>query len=346
MTTKIKILDMSLRDGSHAMSHQFTPAQMAEIAKRLDEAGVDEIEVGHGNGLSGNSFQYGFAHSEDREYFCEVAKVLKNAKLTVLLIPGIGTREELHVAKECGVKIARISAVITEADITRQHIEMAKSMGFETHGNLAQALPLPVEDTVRQAKLMESYGADTVTIVDGSGYMLPKEVSERYKAMREALKVPIGFHGHNNMQLALANSIAAIEAGATHIDTCLKGFGAGAGNTPTELLVAALDRMGMPTGIDIFELLAAGDEALRPIMPSPMELTSDCLMLGYAGVYSTFRLFAQRAAKQYGVDVCRVIAEVGRRFCTEGQEDLCIDVAYDLAMQKKAGQAGKLQEAN
>ena len=335
MSQKVKILDMSLRDGSHAMSHQFTPEQMVAIASRLDAAGVDEIEVGHGNGLSGNSFQYGLAHSDDQIYFTEVAKVLKNAKLTALLLPGIGTRESLHLAKDCGVKLVRISAVITEADITWQHIEMARNMGFETHGNLAQALPLSVEHTVKQAMLMESYGAETVTIVDGSGYMLPSEVSERFKAMRDALTVPIGFHGHNNMQLALANSIAAIEAGATHIDTCLKGFGAGAGNTPTELMVATLDRMGMSTGIDLFELLAAGDEALRPVMPAPMELTSDCLMLGYSGVYSTFRLFAQRAAKQYGVDVCRVIAEVGRRFCTEGQEDLCIDVAYDLAQQKE-----------
>lgn len=325
---------MSLRDGSHAMSHQFTPQQMVAIASRLDKAGVDAIEVGHGNGLSGNSFQYGFAHSDDREYFSQVAAVLERAKLSILLLPGIGTRESLHLAKECGVKIARISAVITEIDITRQHIQMARNMGFETHGIMAQALPLSPKDTAKQAKLMQDYGAENVTIVDGSGYMLPSEVSDRFKAMRDVLDIPIGFHGHNNMQLALANSIAAIEAGATHIDTCLKGFGAGAGNTPTELMVAALDRLGMPVDIDLFALLAAGDEVLKPLMPAPMELTSDCLMLGYAGVYSTFRLFAQRAARQYGVDVCRVIAEVGRRFGTEGQEDLCIDVAYDLAQQK------------
>ena len=339
MTRKITILDVSLRDGSHAMRHQFTPEQMAAVAARLDAAGVDAIEVGHGNGLSGNSFQYGFAHSSDREYFTQVAAVLQNAKLSILLLPGIGTRESLHLARECGVKIARISTVITETDISKQHIEMARNMGFETHGIMAQALPLSPKDTAKQAKLMQDYGAENVTVVDGSGYMLPNEVSDRFKAMRDTLDIPIGFHGHNNMQLALANSIAAIEAGATHIDACLKGFGAGAGNTPTELMVAALDRMGMPSGIDLFELLAAGDEVLRPIMPEPMELTSDCLMLGYAGVYSTFRLFAQRAAKQYGVDVCRVIAEVGRRHGTEGQEDLCIDVAYDLAQQKKAAGA-------
>jgi 4-hydroxy-2-oxovalerate aldolase len=253
-----------------------------------------------------------------------------------LLLPGIGTRKSLHVAKEGGVKIARISAVITETDITQQHIEMARNMGFETHGILVQSRPLSPKDTAKQAKLMESFGVEVITIVDGSGYMLPSEVSERYKAMRDAVTVPIGFHAHNNMQLALANSIAAIEAGATYIDTCLKGFGVGAGNTPTELMVAALDRMNMPSGIDLYDLLAAGDEVLRPIMPSPMELTSDCLMLGYAGVYSTFRLFAQRAAKQYDVDICRLLAEVGRRLCTEGQEDLCIDVAYEMAQQKKA----------
>ena len=331
---RIKILDMTLRDGQHAMSHQFTPRQMAEVAKALDEAGVDEIEVGHGNGLSGDSFQYGFANAGDRKYFEAVAAVLKKAKLTVLLLPGIGTREELKIAKECGVEIARISAVINEVDITEQHIALAKELGFEVHGNMAQALPLDVESTVKQALLMESFGADTITIVDGSGYMLPNEVYDRYKAMRSVLKVPIGFHGHNNLQLALANSIAAVDAGATHLDTCLRGFGAGGGNTPTELMAAVLERMEHKTDCDVFKLLRASENVLKPMMPRPMELTSDNIMLGYAGVYSTFRLFALRAAEEYGVDPLEVIYEVGQRYCTEGQEDLCIDVAYELSQRK------------
>lgn len=328
---KLKILDDTLRDGQHAMSHQLTPEQMMRIAARLDKSGVDAIEVGHGNGLSGTSFQYGFGHSSDREYLQAVSSVLKNTKLAIILLPGIGTQNDLKTAVECGVKIARISTQITEADITQQHIEMAKNLGMEVRGILTQAQTLDVKDTVRQAKLMESYGADVVYLFDGSGYMLPEQIKERFSAMREALKVPIGFHGHNNLQLALINSITAIEAGAEHIDTCLKGFGAGAGNCPSELLVAVLDRMGIDTGIDLFNIMKIGDEEIVPLMPRPMELTSECMMLGYAGVYSSFRLFAHRAAEKYGVDPCRVIAEVGRRKCTEGQEDLCIDVAYSLA---------------
>ncbi|ADK83251.1 4-hydroxy-2-oxovalerate aldolase [Sediminispirochaeta smaragdinae] len=332
---KIKILDDTLRDGQHALSHQFTPDQVAEIAGRLDKTGVDAIEVGHGNGLSGSSCQYGIGYASDEEYLTAAASVLKHAKLAIIVLPGIGTRENFEMAKRCGVQIVRVSTQITEADIAMQHIEMAKKMGFETRAILTQAQVLDVEATVRQAKLMESYGADVVYLFDGSGYMLPGQIRERFTAMKEALNVPIGFHGHNNLQLALANSLVAIECGAEHIDTCLKGFGAGAGNCPTELLVAAANRLSIETGIDLFEILNIGDELIVPLMPRPMDLTSDCLMLGYAGVYSSFRLFAQRAAEKYGVDSRKVIAEVGARKCTEGQEDLCIDVAYEMSKAAK-----------
>ncbi len=331
---RITILDDVLRDGQHAVSHKMTPPKMAEIAVKLENSGVTEIEAGHGNGISGSSFQYGFGAATDKEYLSAVARSLKKARLAIILLPGIGTAENLKMAADCGVKIARISTQITEADISEQHIKMAKALGMEARGIITQAQPLSVDHTIRQAKLMESFGADVVYLFDGSGYMLPNDIRERFTAMKSELKVPLGFHGHNNLQLALANTLTAIECGATHIDTCLKGFGAGAGNCPTELLVAACNRMKIETGIDLFEILDIGRDEIVPMMPRPMELTDDCLMLGYAGVYSSFRLFAQRAAEKYGVDSRKVIMEAGARKCTEGQEDLCIDVAYSMSENK------------
>jgi len=331
---KIKIFDLTLRDGSHAMSHQYTPKQMATLAEQIDKTGVEAIEFGHGNGLGGSALQYGFGAASDREYIEAVAPVVKNVDLSIIILPGVGTRHELNLAKEFDAKYARICTQITEVDIAEQHIKMAKKLGMIPMSVLPCAGIIPVEDTVRYAQMAESYGAEVVYLLDGGGYQLPEQVFERISAMKKALDVPIGFHGHNNLQLAVANSKAAVEAGAEYIDCCLKGFGAGAGNCPTEIFAAVLDRMEIDCGIDLYKTMDIAEEYLRPLMPRPMEVDNDRIMLGYAGCYSSFLLFAQRAGAKYGVDPRDIIKEIGRRQCTEGQEDICIDVAYALANMK------------
>jgi len=333
MFREVKIMDLTLRDGMHAVSHKLTPDEMATLAAQLDQIGVDSIEFGHGNGLGGSSFQYGFAAASDLDYIQAVSSVVKNTKLGIIIIPGIGTRYELEAARKNGVSIARFATQITEADIAEEHIKMARDLGFEPRAVLTCASVISVEDTVYQAKLMESYGADVVILCDGGGYMLPDQVKERIIAMKNALEIPVGLHAHNNLQLAIANSIVAVEAGADHIDTCLKGFGAGAGNCPTEVFAAVCERMGIETGIDLYKVMDVADKYLKPLMPRAMELDNDRIMLGYSGVYSSFLLFAQRAGEKYGVDPRDIIKEMGRRQCTEGQEDLCIQVAYDLAQE-------------
>ena len=334
--TRVKILDGTLRDGQHTISHQFTPQNIRNIAGRLDQAGIDIIEVAHGYGLGGSSFQYGFGACSDEEMFEAARSVIHRGKLCITCSPGTGTREDLKRVKDIGIDIVRVGSVITETDITQQHIEMCKEMGFEVYGIVAQAPPIPVKDTVRQLKLMQDYGADVITFCDSSGCMLPEDVHVRVDALVQELKVPIGFHAHNNLQHGVANSMAAIAAGAQMIDTCLKGFGAGAGNAPTELVVAVMKRMGYETEVDLVDILNIGDEEIVPLMPYPMELTSDCLMLGYTSVFSSFRMPAIEAAKRYGVNVCRIIEELARRKATEGQEDSCIEIAYSLSQQKEA----------
>ncbi len=335
MRRKINILDVSLRDGMHPLKHQLPANEMAKVAAQIDKIGVNVIEFGHGNGLAGSSFQYGFGASTDEEYIKAVTAVVHNTKLGVIILPGIGTRHELAVAREHGVSVARLCTQITECDIAEQHIRMANNMGFEAWAVLPCASALSVEETVKYAQMSESYGAKVVYLLDGGGYLLPEMVYERIQAMSRTLGVETGFHGHNNLQLAVANSKAAIEAGASHIDCCLRGMGAGAGNCPTEIFAAVCDRMGLDTGVDLYSAMDVAEQVIRPLLPKPIEFDKDSLMLGYAGVYSSFLLFAKRAAERYGVDARDVIKEMGKRVCTEGQENLCIECAYDLAMQKK-----------
>ncbi|HWR22712.1 MAG TPA: 4-hydroxy-2-oxovalerate aldolase [Feifaniaceae bacterium] len=332
---EIKILDVTLRDGMHAVSHSFTAETMGNLAAQIDTIGVDSMEFGHGNGLAGSSLQYGMAASSDLEYIQKVSAAVHNTELCIVIIPGIGTRHELRMARDYGVSIARLATQITECDIAKQHIQMAKEMGFQPRTLLPHAAPLDVESTVKYAQMSESFGSEVVYLLDGGGAMLPEQVFERVSAMRKAIDVEIGFHGHNNLSLAVANSLAAVEAGATHIDCCLKGFGAGAGNCPVEPFAAALQKRGVHTGVDLYKAMDVGDRYLKPLMPAPMELASDQIMLGYAGCYSSFLLFARRAGQKYGVDPRDIILEVGRRSCTEGQEHICLEVAYELAQQKR-----------
>lgn len=334
---KLRIIDSTLRDGMHPVKHQFSPEDMADIAAGLEAGGVDTIEVGQGDGLEGSSYQYGFAKAGDEEYLRAVSKVLHTSKLGVLLIPGIGTHKGLEVAARCGVKVVRVATHVTEADISEQHIRMAKDLGMEVVGFLMMAHMAEVPKIVEQAKLFEGYGADLVYITDSAGALLPSGVAARVRAVKEAVRLPVGFHAHNNLGLALGNSIAAYEAGASSIDGCLAGLGAGAGNAQTEVLAAVFSLMGVETGLNLYALMDAAEEKVRPRMLRPPLVDRNTLTLGYAGVYGSFLLHAERASERFGVDTRDILVELGRRKTVGGQEDLIIDVANELA--RAAGKA-------
>lgn len=330
----IRLIDATLRDGMHAISHSLTAAQMAAIAQRLDEAGVTTIEVGHGDGVGGSSLQYGFSKASDREYLSAVSKVLKNCRLDVLLIPGIGTIEDLKVAMEYNARTVRVATHVTEADVAEQHIGFAKKHGLEAVGFLMMSHMAPVDKVVEQALLMESYGSDIVYVTDSAGAMLPEEVTAKISAVKAAVKVPVGFHAHNNLGLAVGNTLAAIEAGATVVDGTLRGLGAGAGNTQLEVLVAVLMKKGYDTGIDLYKLMDVAEDVVEPLMHRPQIISNDALVIGYAGAYGSFLLHARRAAERFGVDSRDILMELGRRKTVGGQEDLIIDVAIDLSKQQ------------
>lgn len=328
------ITEVALRDGSHAIRHQFTVEQVTDIVRGLDEANVPYIEVAHGDGLGGSSIQYGFSLTDELELIEAAVKTAKQAKISVLLIPGIGTMPDLRKAADLGVKMARVATHVTEADVAEQHIALAKELGLETVGFLMMSHMASTEKLVEQAKLMESYGADTVYVVDSAGAMLPDEVREKIKAMKANLTVNIGFHAHNNLSLAMANSLVAIEEGATRIDGSIRCLGAGAGNTQTEVLVAVLDKMKIETGIDVYKTMDVAEELVAPILETPQEITRGSLVLGYAGVYSSFLLHAQNASERFGVDARSILIELGKRKVVGGQEDMIVDVAAELASKK------------
>lgn len=336
MTNKrdIVITEVALRDGSHAIGHQFTVDQVVKVATALDEANVPFIEVAHGDGLSGSSLQYGLSKTNEMELIEAAVSVCKNSKIATLLLPGIGTMKDLKEAANLGVKMARIATHVTEADVSPQHISMAKDLGMETVGFLMMAHMAPVKTLVEQAKLMESYGADTVYVVDSAGTLLPHEVRERIRALKGSLQINIGFHGHNNLSLAMANTLAAIEEGATRIDGSVRCLGAGAGNTQTEVLTAVLNRMGIETGIDIYKMMDLAEDIVAPILQQPQEITKGSLVLGYAGVYSSFLLHAKRAAEKFDLDPRDILIELGIRKVVGGQEDMIIDVAAEIAKKK------------
>ncbi|CAM3836589.1 4-hydroxy-2-oxovalerate aldolase [Aeromicrobium ponti] len=327
----IFITEVALRDGSHAIAHQFTVDQVQKVAKSLNDAGVPYIEVAHGDGLSGSSLQYGLSRTNEMELIEAAVSVADRAKIAVLLIPGIGTVKELKEAAKLGAKMARIATHVTEADVAPQHIAAAKELGMETVGFLMMSHMAPVDKLVEQAKKMESYGADTVYVVDSAGALLPDQVREKIRALKQSLGIHIGFHGHNNLSLAMANSLVAIEEGATRIDGSVRCLGAGAGNTQTEVLTAVLDRMGIHTGIDVYKMMDVAEETVAPILQTPQEITRDSLVLGYAGVYSSFALHAKRAAARFGIDSRDILIELGKRKVVGGQEDMIVDVAAEIA---------------
>lgn len=334
MTNEIYITEVALRDGSHAISHQYTVEQVLKVTKALNDAGVPYIEVSHGDGLAGSSLQYGLSRTNEMELIEAAVSVSDTSKIAVLLLPGIGTVKELKEAAAIGAKMARIATHVTEADVSLQHIHAAKELGMETVGFLMMAHMAPVEKLVEQARLMESYGADTVYVVDSAGYLLPDQVSERIRALKQSIGIHIGFHGHNNLSLAMANTLSAIKEGATRIDGSVRCLGAGAGNTQTEVLVAVLERMGIQTGVDLYKMMDLSEDIVAPILQTPQEIARDSLTLGYAGVYSSFALHAKRAAAKFGIDSRDILIELGKRKVVGGQEDMIVDVAAEIAKSK------------
>ena len=338
---KITLHDMTLRDGMHPKQHQMTLAQMKSIAQGLDAAGMPLIEVTHGDGLGGASVNYGLPAHSDEEYLSAVIPLMKQAKVSALLLPGIGTVDHLKMARELGVHTIRVATHCTEADVSEQHITMARKMDMDTVGFLMMAHMNSAEGLVKQARLMEGYGANCIYVTDSAGYLLPDQVKERIAAVRAALKpeTELGFHGHHNLAMGVANSIAAIEAGANRIDAAAAGLGAGAGNTPMEVLVAVLERMGVHTGVDVFKIQDVAEDLVVPVMDFPIRIDRDALTLGYAGVYGSFLLFAKRAEKKYGVPAREILVEMGRRGMVGGQEDMIEDTALTLSKQKLVTQA-------
>jgi len=343
--TAFRLTDSTLRDGSHALSHQYTTEQVIAIVKGLDAAGVPVIEVSHGDGLGGSSFNYGFSAVDERELISAAAAAVTHARLAVLLLPGIGVADDLRDVHERGVSIARIATHCTEADISEQHLRLAKQLGMETVGFLMMSHMISPEQLLEQARLMESYGADCVYVVDSAGAMTTDDAKQRVGLLAERLSCQVGLHAHNNLSLAVANSLAALDVGAAQLDGCSAGLGAGAGNCPTEILVATCAKSGLETGVDPLRIMDVAEDVVRPIMPRAQVIDRAGLLLGYAGVYGSFLLHAERAAQRYGVDTKEILLELGRRKVVGGQEDMIIDVALDLARRHAAEQAAQASAA-
>jgi len=334
--TDIRLVDSTLRDGSHAVRHNFTVEQVRDVVSALDAAGVPVIEVTHGDGMGGSSFNYGFSHTSDTDLLKVAVETAVNADIAVLFVPGIGVKDDLRQASDLGVSMARIATHCTEADISEQHIALTKELGMEAVGFLMMAHMTTPEALAEQASMMADFGADAVYVVDSAGAMTTDDFKQRVAAVKRLVYVDVGVHAHNNLSLAVANSLAAHQEGATLIDGCTTGLGAGAGNCPTEILVATCDKTGIATGVDTFAMMDAAQDTVRPIRPDMGVIDRDGLMLGYAGVYGSFLLHAKTASQRYGVPTTDILLELGRRGMVGGQEDMIIDVALSL----RDGRAG------